>query len=299
MLKVNINGVEFKNPVIAASGTFGFGAEYNNFYDVGILGGISSKGLTLNPKEGNDGIRVYETPSGMMNSVGLQNPGIDKFISEELPRMKTLGTNIIANVGGGCMEDYEEAIEKLRGTDIDMIELNISCPNVKSGGMAFGIKSNVAYDVVSKIKKIADKPLMVKLSPNAEDIVRMAISCEEAGADSISLINTLKGFAIDPYKRKPVFNNMYAGVSGPAVKPIALRMVHEVSKAVNIPVIGLGGISNGQDAIEFMMAGASAIQIGTINFINPMAGKEIINEMEAFCISQGIKDINEIVGCIR
>ncbi len=299
MLKVNINGVEFKNPVIAASGTFGFGAEYNNFYDVGILGGISSKGLTLNPKEGNDGIRVYETPSGMMNSVGLQNPGIDKFISEELPRMKTLGTNIIANVGGGCMEDYEEAIEKLRGTDIDLIELNISCPNVKSGGMAFGIKSNVAYDVVSKIKKIADKPLMVKLSPNAEDIVRMAISCEEAGADSISLINTLKGFAIDPYKRKPVFNNMYAGVSGPAVKPIALRMVHEVSKAVNIPVIGLGGISNGQDAIEFMMAGASAIQIGTINFINPMAGKEIINEMEAFCISQGIKDINEIVGCIR
>ena len=299
MLKVNINGVEFKNPVIAASGTFGFGAEYNNFYDVGLLGGISSKGLTLNPKEGNDGIRVYETPSGMMNSVGLQNPGIDKFISEELPRMKTLGTNIIANVGGGCIEDYEEAIEKLRGTDIDMIELNISCPNVKSGGMAFGIKSNVAYDVVCKIKKITDKPLMVKLSPNAEDIVRMAISCEEAGADSISLINTLKGFAIDPYKRKPVFNNIYAGVSGPAVKPIALRMVHEVSKAVNIPVIGLGGISNGQDAIEFMMAGASAIQIGTINFVNPMAGKEIIEEMEAFCISQGIKDINEIVGCIK
>lgn len=299
MLKVNINGVEFKNPVIAASGTFGFGAEYNNFYDVGILGGISSKGLTLNPKEGNEGIRVYETPSGMMNSVGLQNPGIDKFISEELPRMKTLGTNIIANVGGGCMEDYEEAIEKLRGTDIDMIELNISCPNVKSGGMAFGIKADVAYDVVSKIKKIADKPLMVKLSPNAEDIVRMAISCEEAGADSISLINTLKGFAIDPYKRKPIFNNMYAGLSGPAVKPIALRMVHEVSKAVEIPVIGLGGISNGRDAIEFMMAGASAIQIGTINFINPMAGKEIIEEMEAFCLEQGIKDINEIVGCIR
>lgn len=299
MLKVNINGVEFKNPVIAASGTFGFGAEYNNFYDVGILGGISSKGLTLNPKEGNEGIRVYETPSGMMNSVGLQNPGIDKFISEELPRMKTLGTNIIANVGGGCMEDYEEAIERLRGTDIDMIELNISCPNVKSGGMAFGIKSDVAYDVVSKIKKIVDKPLMVKLSPNAEDIVRMAISCEEAGADSISLINTLKGFAIDPYKRKPIFNNMYAGLSGPAVKPIALRMVNEVSKAVNIPVIGLGGISNGIDAIEFMMAGAAAIQIGTVNFVNPMAGKEIIEEMEAFCIEQGIKDINEIVGCIK
>lgn len=299
MLKVNINGVEFKNPVIAASGTFGFGGEYNDFYDVGILGGISSKGLTLNPKDGNEGIRVYETPSGMMNSVGLQNPGIDRFISEELPRMKTLGTNIIANVGGGCMEDYEEAIERLVGTDIDMIELNISCPNVKSGGMAFGIKSNVAYDVVSKIKKIVDKPLMVKLSPNAEDIVRMAVSCEEAGADSISLINTLKGFAIDPYKRKPIFNNGYAGLSGPAVKPIALRMVHEVSKAVNIPVIGLGGISTGVDAIEFMMAGATAIQIGTVNFANPMAGKEIIEEMEVFLKSQGIKDINEIIGCIK
>lgn len=299
MLKVNINGVEFKNPVIAASGTFGFGGEYNDFYDVGILGGISSKGLTLNPKDGNEGVRVYETPSGMMNSVGLQNPGIDRFISEELPRMKTLGTNIIANVGGGCMEDYEEAIERLVGTDIDMIELNISCPNVKSGGMAFGIKSNVAYDVVSKIKKIADKPLMVKLSPNAEDIVRMAVSCAEAGADSISLINTLKGFAIDPYKRKPIFNNGYAGLSGPAVKPIALRMVHEVSKAVNIPVIGLGGISTGVDAIEFMMAGATAIQIGTVNFVNPMAGKEIIEEMEAFLKSQGIKDINEIIGCIK
>lgn len=299
MLKVNINGVEFKNPVIAASGTFGFGGEYNDFYDVGILGGISSKGLTLNPKDGNEGIRVYETPSGMMNSVGLQNPGIDRFISEELPRMKTLGTNIIANVGGGCMEDYEEAIERLVGTDIDMIELNISCPNVKSGGMAFGIKSNVAYDVVSKIKKIVDKPLMVKLSPNAEDIVRMAVSCEEAGADSISLINTLKGFAIDPYKRKPIFNNGYAGLSGPAVKPIALRMVHEVSKVVNIPVIGLGGISSGVDAIEFMMAGATAIQIGTVNFANPMAGKEIIEEMEAFLKSQGIKDINEIIGCIK
>ena len=213
MLNVNINGVDFKNPVIAASGTFGFGSEYNNFYDVGILGGISSKGLTLNPKEGNNGIRVFETPSGMMNSVGLQNPGIEKFIKEEIPKMKNLNTNIIANVGGGCIEDYEKAIDMLRGTDIDMIELNISCPNVKSGGMAFGIKSKVAYEVVSKIKQIADKPLMVKLSPNAEDIVDMALECEKAGADSISLINTLKGLAIDPYKRKPVFDNVYAGVS--------------------------------------------------------------------------------------
>lgn len=298
MLKVNINGIDFKNPVIAASGTFGFGSEYNEFYDVSILGGISSKGLTLNPKEGNDGIRVFETPSGMMNSVGLQNPGVDSFIKNELPKMKSFNTNILANVGGGCIEDYEKAIEKLRGTDIDIIELNISCPNVKSGGMAFGIKSEVAYEIVSKIKKIADKPLMVKLSPNAEDIVDMALSCEKAGADSISLINTLKGLAIDPYKRKPVFSNVYAGLSGPAIKPVALRMVHEVSKAVSIPVIGLGGIVSGMDAIEFMMAGASAIQIGTVNFFNPNAGQNIIEEMEAFCKEQGIKNINEIVGII-
>ncbi|CDH91479.1 dihydroorotate dehydrogenase, catalytic subunit [Clostridium botulinum B str. Eklund 17B (NRP)] len=295
---MNINGVEFKNPVIAASGTFGFGAEYNNFYDVGMLGGISSKGLTLNVKEGNEGIRVFETSSGMMNSVGLQNPGIEGFIKNELPKMQKLNTNILANVGGGCFEDYAEAIEKLNDTEVNMIELNISCPNVKCGGMAYGIKSQVAYEFVKEIKKICKKPLMVKLSPNAENIVEMAAKCEEAGADSLSLINTLKGLAIDPYKRKPIFNNVYAGLSGPAVKPVALRMVHEVSKAVSIPVIGLGGISNGIDAIEFMMAGARAVQIGTVNFVNPMAGKEIIEEMESFCKEQGIKDINEIVGVI-
>ena len=299
MLKVNINGVDFKNPVIAASGTFGFGAEYNDFYDVGMLGGISSKGLTINPKAGNDGIRVVETPSGMMNSVGLNNPGVDAFIEKELPRMETLGTNILANVGGGCFEDYAEAIEKINNTNVDIIELNISCPNVKCGGMAYGIKADTAHDFVKEIKKIAKKPLMVKLSPNAENIVDMAIKCEEAGADSLSLINTINALAIDPYKRKPIFNNVTAGLSGPAVKPIALRMVYQVAKAVDIPVIGLGGITSGIDAIEFMMAGASAVQIGTVNFANPMAGKEIIEEMEAFCKEQGIKDINEIVGIIK
>jgi dihydroorotate dehydrogenase (NAD+) catalytic subunit len=298
VLKVNINGIDFKNPVIAASGTFGFGAEYNNFYNVGILGGISSKGLTINPKEGNDGIRVFETSSGMMNSVGLNNPGIDGFINNELPKMEMLGTNVLANVGGGCFEDYAKAIEKINNTNVQIIELNISCPNVKAGGMAYGIKSEVAYEFVKEIKKIAKKPLMVKLSPNAENIVDMALKCEAAGADSLSLINTLKGLAIDVYSRKPVFENVYAGLSGPAVKPVALRMVHEVSKAVEIPVIGLGGISSGIDAIEFMMAGASAVQIGTINFSNPLAGKEIIEEIESYCLSQGIKDINEIVGIV-
>ena len=298
MLNVNINGVDFKNPVIAASGTFGFGQEYNNFYDVSILGGISTKGLTLRKKDGNTGIRVYETKGGMMNSVGLQNPGVDHFIEYELKDMKKLNTNIIANVGGGCIEDYEIAVSKLNETDIDMIELNISCPNVKSGGMAFGIKSNVAFEVVDKIKKITNKPLMVKLSPNAENIVDMALQCEKAGADSISLINTIKGMAIDINKRKPVFDNIYAGLSGPAVKPIALRMVHEVSKAVNIPVIGLGGISTAEDAIEFMMAGARAIQIGTVNFNNPLAGKEIVQGIEDFLLKEGIKDINEIIGIV-
>ncbi|MDD6794414.1 MAG: dihydroorotate dehydrogenase, partial [Clostridiaceae bacterium] len=214
------------------------------------------------------------------------------------PHMESLGTNILANVGGGCFEDYAQAIEKINNTNVQIIELNISCPNVKAGGMAYGIKSEVAYEFVKEMKKIAKKPLMVKLSPNAENIVDMALKCEEAGADSLSLINTLKGMAIDPYKRKPVFNNVYAGLSGPAVKPVALRMVNEVAKAVNIPVIGLGGICSGIDAIEFMMAGASAVQIGTVNFTNPLAGKEIIEEMEAFCIEQGIKDINEIVGII-
>ena len=298
MLKVNINGVDFKNPVIAASGTFGFGQEYNNFYDVSVLGGVSSKGLTLNPKEGNDGVRVVETPSGMMNSVGLNNPGVDKFIENELPKMKELNTVVLANVGGGCFEDYAQAVEKINNTDVDIIELNISCPNVKAGGMAYGIKSQVAHDFVKEIKKIAKKPLMVKLSPNAENIVDMALKCEEAGADSLSLINTLKGMAIDINKRKPVFNNVYAGLSGPAVKPVALRMVHEVSHAVSIPVVGLGGIASGTDAIEFMMAGARAVQIGTINFANPLAGKQIVEEMENWCKSQGVKDINEIVGIV-
>ncbi|MGL4451631.1 MAG: dihydroorotate dehydrogenase [Sarcina sp.] len=299
MLKVNINGVDFKNPVIAASGTFGFGAEYNNFYDVGILGGISSKGLTINEKQGNDGIRIYETPQGIMNSVGLQNPGVEGFIEHELPKMKKLGTNIIANLGGGIIEDYEKGIILLNDTQVDMIELNISCPNVKCGGMAFGIKSEVARDIVSRVKKLTSKPLMVKLSPNAEDIVDMAIKCQEGGADSISLINTLKGMAIDINRREAIFNNKFAGLSGPAVKPVALRMVHEVSKAIDIPVIGLGGISTAEDAIEFMMAGANAIQIGTVNFVNPTAGVEIIKGMEDFCIREGIKDINEIVGIIK
>mgnify|MGYP001417893649 CR=1 FL=1 len=298
MTKVNICGIEFKNPVIAASGTFGFGNDYSNYFDVGRLGGISSKGLTIKPKEGNDGIRIYEVDGGIMNSVGLQNPGVNAFIKEELPMMKKFKTVVIANLGGGCKEDYERGMELLDKTEVDMIELNISCPNVKSGGMAFGIKSKVAYDIVSSVRKYSRKPLIVKLSPNAEDIVDMAVKCTEAGADSISLVNTFKGMAIDINKRKPIFDNVTAGVSGACIKPMALRMVYEVSKAVEIPVIGMGGIITCSDAIEFIMAGATAIQVGTANFIKPDICLDVIEGIEAFMKKEGIKDLSEITGII-
>lgn len=298
MLQVNLCGKIFKNPIIAASGTFGFGEEYGEFYDVSKLGGISSKGLTLNPKEGNNGIRIYETSSGIMNSVGLQNPGVDKFIKEELPKMKKIDTVTIANVGGGCIEDYIEVIEKLNKTDVDMIELNISCPNVKHGGMAFGIKSEIAYEVVKKVKEICQKPLIVKLSPNAEDIVDMAIKCEKAGANAISLVNTFKAMAIDIKRKTPVFENITAGLSGPCIKPIALRMVYEVCKQVKIPVIGIGGICNYKDVIEFIMAGATAVQIGTANFMNPYSALDIIEDLENYMKEEGIQTLEEIRGII-
>lgn len=298
MLQVNLCGKILKNPIIAASGTFGFGEEYGEFYDVSKLGGISSKGLTLNPKDGNNGIRIHETSSGIMNSVGLQNPGVDKFMKEELPKMKKMDTVTIANVGGGCIEDYIEVIEKLNKTDVDMIELNISCPNVKHGGMAFGIKSEIAYEVVKEVKEICQRPLMVKLSPNAEDIVDMAIKCEKAGADAISLVNTFKAMAIDIKRKTPVFENITAGLSGPCIKPIALRMVYEVCKQVEIPVIGIGGICNYKDVIEFIMAGATAVQIGTTNFMNPYSAVDIIEDLENYMKKQGIKNLEEIRGII-
>ncbi|MHB9939879.1 dihydroorotate dehydrogenase [Clostridium sporogenes] len=298
MLQVNLCDKTFKNPIIAASGTFGFGEEYGEFYDVSKLGGISSKGLTLNSKEGNNGIRIYETSSGIMNSVGLQNPGVDKFIREELPKMKKIDTVTIANVGGGCIEDYIEVIEKLNKTDVDMIELNISCPNVKHGGMAFGIKSEIAYEVVKKVKEICQKPLIVKLSPNAEDIVDMAIKCEKAGANAISLVNTFKAMAIDIKRKTPVFENVTAGLSGPCIKPIALRMVYEVCKQVKIPVIGIGGICNYKDVIEFIMVGATAVQIGTANFMHPYSALDIIEELENYMKEEGIQTLEEIRGII-
>lgn len=297
-LETNVMGLNFKNPILTASGTFGFGEEFSQIYDLSILGGICSKGLTLLPRSGNKGMRLWETPMGLMNSIGLENPGVDKFISEELPRMKTYDTVVIANLGGHCEEDYFEGIYKINDTNVDAIELNISCPNVKSGGMAFGIKSSVAYEIVSKVRRICTKPLMVKLSPNAENIPDMAIACEAAGADSISLINTIQAMAIDVKTKKAVFDNVYAGLSGPCVKPIALRMVHEACKSVKIPVCGLGGIMNATDVIEFIMAGASLVQIGTSNFIKPDIAIDIINDLSELLENENIKSLEEIRGII-
>lgn len=297
-LKTKVMGLEFKNPLIAASGTFGFGEEFSLLYDLSILGGICSKGLTLNPKSGNKGIRLWETPMGLMNSIGLENPGLDKFIGEELPRMKRYDTIIFANLGGHCEEDYFEGIRKLNDTRVDAIVLNISCPNVKSGGMAFGVKASSAYDIVSKIRKICKKPLMVKLSPNAENIPDMALACEAAGADGISLINTIQAMAVDVKNKKAVFDNIYAGLSGPCLKPIALRMVHQAAKVVKIPICGLGGIMNATDVIEFIMVGAALVQIGTANFIKPDIAYDIIRDLEELLDRENIKSLDEIRGII-
>lgn len=297
-LNVKFGDIDFKNPLIMASGTFGFGKEYNEIYDIQKLGGVSSKGLTLNKRDGNLGMRVAETPSGMMNSVGLENPGVQGFIDNELQFFKDLDLVRIVNVGGGTLEDYIKGVQLLNDQPIDMIELNISCPNVKAGGMAFGIKNEVAREVVREVRSVTNLPLVIKLSPNAEDIVGMAKVCEEEGANGVSLVNTFKAMAIDIRKRKPVFENVYAGLSGPAIKPIALRMVHEVCKNVNIPVMGMGGITTAEDAIEFIMAGSTCIQVGTANFINPKIGLEIIDGIEEFMIKEGIKNLDEIRGIL-
>lgn len=297
-LRVKIADIEFKNPLIAASGTFGFGKEYEEYYDISKLGGVSTKGLTLNPKDGNEGIRLFETPSGLMNSIGLENPGIQAFIDKELDFLLSKDLITLVNIGGNNIEDYLEAVRLISETEAQMIELNISCPNVKSGGMAFGIKTCVAKDVVKKVRDITDKPLIVKLSPNANDIVEMAKACEEVGADALSLVNTFNAMAIDIGRRKTVFNNKTAGLSGPAIKPIALRMTYEVAKAVNIPVIGMGGIRNYTDVIEFIMAGASAVQVGTMNFTEPMIMANMVEDLEKYMNDNNIESFEEIRGII-
>ena len=297
-LRVKIADIEFKNPLIAASGTYGFGKEYEEYYDISKIGGVSTKGLTLKPKDGNEGIRLFETPSGLMNSIGLENPGIQAFIDNELDFLLSKDLITLVNIGGNNIEDYLEAVRLISKTEAQMIELNISCPNVKSGGMAFGIKTCVAKDVVKKVRDATDKPLIVKLSPNANDIVEMAKACEEVGADALSLVNTFNAMAIDIDRRKTIFNNKTAGLSGPAIKPIALRMTYEVAKAVNIPVIGMGGIQNYRDVIEFIMAGASAVQVGTMNFTEPMIMANIAEDLEKYMNDNKIESFEEIRGII-
>ncbi|MBC3795544.1 dihydroorotate dehydrogenase [Acetobacterium tundrae] len=297
-LETKFNEILFKNPVVPASGTFGFGREYEAYYDLEKLGGLCSKGLTLAPQSGNTGIRLWETPAGLMNSIGLENPGIDAFIENEWPHLKSLDTVTIVNVGGKDEESYLKAIEKLNAIDVKLIELNISCPNVKAGGMAYGMTAETAGDITKKVVAISNHPVMVKLSPNGDSVAEIAVACEASGAQGISLINTIQGMAIDYKKKVVVFDNLYAGLSGPAVKPIALRMTHQVCQAVNIPIMAMGGISTWEDALEFIMAGATCIQIGTMNFINPLAPIEIIEGLEVYCEKEGLSNISEIRGIV-
>lgn len=296
--KVKIAGVEFKNPVIAASGTFGFGKEFSEYIDLNKLGGICSKGLTLHRNLGNKGVRIHETASGIMNSIGLQNPGIDYFTKEELPFLEKFDTVAIANLGGHSVDDYVKGAEILDKTSVPMIELNISCPNVKEGGMAFGTEPKKACEVIKKVRSVTNKALIVKLSPNVGSIGDFAKIAEDEGADAISLINTINAMAIDIRKRRPIFENKTAGLSGPCVKPIALRMTYEASSAVDIPVIGMGGIMTYEDAIEFIMAGASAIQVGTANFIDYKSMENIIDGISNFMREEKIESLEEIRGII-
>lgn len=295
---VNIAGITLKNPVMTASGTFGSGMEYHEFVDLNKLGAIVTKGVASVPWPGNPTPRVAETYGGMMNAIGLQNPGIDTFIERDLKYLADFTPKIIVNVCGKSVSEYLEVVERLNDTNTDMMEINVSCPNVKEGAIAFGQNVDALYNITSEIKKISKKPIIMKLSPNVTSISEMARAAEAAGADALSLINTLTAMKIDIYRRRFVLANKTGGLSGPAIKPVAVRMVYEASHAVDIPVIGMGGISSAEDAIEFIMAGATAIAVGAANFSNPYATSEIVDGIEEFMTSQGIDDIGEIRGCL-
>lgn len=298
-LNTKIGSLELKNPVMTASGTFGYGTEYADFMDISRLGAIIVKGTTLNPRQGNPYPRMAETPSGMLNAVGLQNKGVDYFVDHIYPEVRKIQTNIIVNVSGSCIDDYVQTAGIINTLDdIPAIELNISCPNVKQGGMAFGVNPDSAAQVVAAVRKAYDKTLIVKLSPNVTDITEIARAVEGAGADSVSLINTMLGMAIDAEKRKPILSTVTGGMSGPAVKPVALRMVWQTAKAVKIPVIGLGGICSATDAVEFLLAGASAIQIGTANFIDPSISEKVVDGIEEYLNRHGFNSIQDIIGAL-
>ncbi|KAE9636319.1 dihydroorotate dehydrogenase [Defluviitalea raffinosedens] len=297
-LKVEIGGVVLKNPVTVASGTFGSGREFSEFIDLNKLGAVTVKGVSSAPWKGNPAPRIAETYGGMLNSVGLQNPGVEKFIKNDIPFLREYDTKIIVNIAGKTIEEYCDVAEKLSHADIDLIELNISCPNVKEGGVAFGTDPHMAREVTKEVKRHSKHPVIVKLSPNVTDITEIAKAAIEGGADGLSLINTLLGMAIDIHKRKPILANVVGGFSGPAIKPVALRMVYQAAKAVSVPIIGMGGISTGEDAIEFILAGATAIAVGTANFRNPKATMDVLDGIKEYMISNGIKSLNEIRGII-
>lgn len=296
-LSIKLPGLNLKNPIMPASGCFGFGREFAKLYDQNMLGGISIKSATLEPRFGNETPRVTETPSGMLNAIGLQNPGVDIIIRDELPWLAQFDTAILANVAGATEEDYVEVIKRLEKSDVvDVYELNISCPNVKHGGIALGTSPSLAAHMTKLAKEVASKPVYVKLSPNVTNIVDIAKACEEAGADGLIMINTLLGMRIDLHKKRPILANTTGGLSGPAIKPIALRMIYQVYKQVNIPIIGVGGIQNAYDVIEFMLAGASAVQVGAQNLVDPFACKKIIEELPKVLEEYGYTDINEVIG---
>ncbi|MCD8048787.1 MAG: dihydroorotate dehydrogenase [Clostridia bacterium] len=299
--KVNFCGVEFENPIITASGTFGFGYEYSQFYNLDNIGGISVKGLSLKPREGNPPPRIAEIYGGILNSVGLQNPGVENFLQNDLPFLKSKykKCKIIANITGNSIEDYVAMGEIVGSSDVDLVEMNISCPNVKQGGAAFGTNAKTAEEITRRVKEKCKKPLVVKLSPNVTDICEIARAAESAGADALSLINTLLGMKIDIKTRRPILHNNVGGMSGPAVKPIAARMVWQVKNAVKIPLIGMGGIMNGDDAVEFMLAGASLVALGTANFIDPYAPIKTLYGIEEYMKNNGIDDVNEIIGGVK
>lgn len=296
---VNIAGVEFKNPVVTASGTFGSGMEYGEFVDLNRLGGVVTKGVANVPWPGNPTPRVAEVYGGMLNAIGLQNPGVDVFIERDLEFLKDYDTNVIVNVCGKSVSDYLEVVERLNDKNVDMMEINISCPNVKEGAIAFGQKAESVFDITKRIKDIAKKPVIMKLSPNVTDITEMARAAEAGGADAISLINTITGMKIDINRRKFVLANKTGGMSGPAIKPVAVRMVYQCANAVKIPIIGMGGIANADDAIEFMMAGATAVAAGAMNFVNPYLTEELVDGIEAFLDKNKIEDVHEIIGCVK
>lgn len=298
-MNVNIAGVEFNNPLIAASGTFGFGHEYSEFYPLSVLGGISCKGITLKERLGNPPPRIAETPGGILNSVGLQNPGVDHFIEKDLPWLKEQNTVVIANIAGSTQDDYCKMAEKLNDTDVDMIELNISCPNVKSGGVAFGTSCTSVSAITKAVRAHCKKPLIVKLSPNVADIAEIAKAAQSEGADALSLINTLTGMKIDINTRRPILHNNTGGMSGAAVFPVAVRMVWQVSNAVDIPIIGMGGITTWQDAVEMLIAGADALQIGTVLFSDPYAPIKINEGINKFLDDNGLKSVTELTGTVK